>query len=114
MEKFDSRSHSPQWHCANFVSGVRGSVLDDTVSGTNIVEQEISIRMKDFVSDCTGHRIVPAVQLGASGHCAQRIYMASLAANSLEEIGSNLSVQCACQCLIPWRSFKRSNKCRNV
>ena len=93
MEKFDSRSHSPQWHCANFVSGVRGSVLDDTVSGTNIVEQEISIRMKDFVPDCTGHRIVPAVQLGASGHCAQRIYMASLAANPLEEIGSNLSVQ---------------------
>ena len=44
------RAESPQRHGAQFVGGILRGILDDAVTGSNVVQQEVAVGMNDLIS----------------------------------------------------------------
>src|SRR4029077_12170206 len=49
------RAESPQRHGAQFVGGILRWILNDAVAGSNVVEQEIAVRMNNLVPQRLRH-----------------------------------------------------------
>src|SRR2546426_4758598 len=52
VEQFGARSNAPEGRRAQFVGSFLAASLHDTVAGPNVVQQEIAVRVKDFVAQC--------------------------------------------------------------
>ncbi len=47
--------HAPQRRCPHFAGGVRRPVLNNAVTGADVMQQEIAIRMNGLTAQCGRH-----------------------------------------------------------
>jgi len=79
-------------HGAQFVGGVFGRVLDDTVSGLDVVKQKVTVRVNDLIAESVRHGKRSAIDNGSSGSGDDGADMTTGAANILED-----SLSCLCR-----------------
>src|SRR5690242_7650487 len=79
------RTKSPQHLCPQLVLCVLRSSLYDAISCSDIVQQEITVRMEDLVPDCIRHYVCSAVQRSTWSNRCHLIYMANAALHLLEQ-----------------------------
>src|SRR6267154_683253 len=105
MHQHRLHTHAPQWSGAHSVSGsligFEGKVSpldlvhtlaivllhghDDAVAGADVVQEEVTVRMKGFAPERIGNREFPAIDYRARGRSGQRGDMADVAADLGEQ-----------------------------
>src|SRR6476469_8092489 len=97
------RPHSPQRRSSHFVGSVRRSVLNNAVTGPDVVQQEIAVRVNHFAAESRWHRERTAIDGCSCRRRGDGADMAYIAADGMEQAGSGNGVWAACQTLIPRR-----------
>src|ERR1700756_2281500 len=84
------RAESPQRHGTQFVGGILRWILNDAVAGSNVVEQEIAVRMNDLIPQRLGHGESSAVNDRSRRSGNDGTDMASGTADALKQILARL------------------------
>ncbi len=66
MQKAAAQTNAPERRRAQFLRSGRAAVLDDAISRAHVVEQEVAVRMDDFVAEGVGNDERTAVDDRAS------------------------------------------------
>src|SRR5438552_17990596 len=106
-------AHAPQRRCAQPVPGplkvLRGALSghltsstsvmlyhrnDDSVAGTDIVQQEVAERMEDLASECRWNRKRATIDFCSRRRCGQGPHVADRAADLVKQHGPSLCLRC--------------------
>ena len=110
VEQAVARADSPQRRRAHFVGTSLSAILDDAVSGAHIVQQEVTVRMDDLISQCRGYGERSAIddRAGRSGHDPRDV--ADVAADLAEELLTGLRSRRGRQSSVARRRFASTHE----
>src|SRR5437667_12280298 len=112
MHQAATRPHAPERSRAQLVLRALTAVLDDAVSGADVVQQEISERMDPLVTQRRRHRELAAVDDGPCGGRRYRSNVADVAADLIEETRALLRVEGGRELFVARRRFRRAHEAR--
>src|SRR5262249_14509886 len=85
MQKEIASAQSPKRRRPDLVVCTLSAVLDDGVAGANVVQQEIAVRMDDFVTESRRYRVRTTINRRTSRSCNNRWYVTAGTAKFFEE-----------------------------
>src|SRR5262249_5913569 len=86
------RTYSPQRRSAHHIGCALSAVLDDAIAGSDIVQQEIAVRMDDLAAQLGRHGEGAAIDDGACRSGCDRGYVADVATDRTEELRAGLRI----------------------
>src|SRR5882762_1838083 len=96
MHQLITRAHTPKRSCPHLVfrglvkRTVRQSGLSDSITGSDVVDQEITVWMDDFVSKGSRYDKGPAVDDSSRGGCGDRWDVANVTTDLMEQRSARL------------------------
>src|SRR5207245_1198718 len=91
-----------------------GHGLNDAVTGSDIVEKEVAVRMKLLFAERVRDGVGATIDLCAGGSGGQSLYVAGLAADGSEQFGAMASLGSLRQLGIASRSFAGAHEAREM
>ena len=86
------RAHSPQWRSAHHVGCALSAVLYDTIACSDVVQQEIAVRMDDLVAERRRYSECALIDDRARRSGSDRGYVADVATDRIEELCAGLGI----------------------
>src|SRR5216684_2466102 len=93
VQQLSPSTHSPKWRRAHFVCGFLAAGLNNAVTGPDVVQQEIAVRMDDLVAQRSGYDERSRSQSRACWRGGDRRNVAEIAADAMEETGTSHTVR---------------------
>src|SRR5262249_25629696 len=85
MQKKIASPQSPKRRRPNLVVCTLSAVLDDRVAGADVVQQEIAVRMDDFVSESRRYRVRTTINRRTNRSCNNRWNVTADTTNFVEK-----------------------------
>src|SRR6266850_209726 len=114
VQQLRAGTHSPKWRRAHFVCGFLAAGLNNAVTGPDVVEQEIAVRMDDLVAQRTGHDERSRSHSRACWRGGDRRNVAEIAADAVEEACTSYTVRRSGKGGVAGRCFRGAHESRET
>ncbi len=110
VHKSGAGAQSPQRRSSYFIAWRLASVLNDSVTSADVVQQKIAERVNDFVSERGRYFEFPAVDRRAGVHCRYRRNVTDGATRNLKQLRADKSIGSVREFQIAWWCFGRAHE----